>query len=49
MRAQNPQFPAAEIAKLIGERWRKLGPVQKGCTCTEAREGATGTARPRKK
>jgi hypothetical protein len=28
MKAQNAELPAAEIAELIGERWRRLGPVK---------------------
>jgi hypothetical protein len=54
MKAQTAQLPAGEIAKLIGERWRKLGPVKQAryavATAQPAsKRGKGATGRPRKR
>jgi hypothetical protein len=54
MRAQNPKLSAAEIGKLIGERWRKLTPAKQaqsvaGAAPPASKRGKGATGRSRKK
>ena len=54
IRAQNPKLSAAEIGKLIGERWRKFTPAKQAQYVAAAappasKRGKAATGRPRKK